>query len=204
VTIIAAAVLWACLSACSVGQGSGEVSGRYVDTLCGIDTPIDYDLDPTFFSADVIEDGGDPVDETRRRLTIRIQRGSYSEAYSDGIWIDVADANAIARGATGVPIPISTAPDALVRMTLYMGETCVSGFPDYRWSVPAILEATSGAITFRAIYAPDVDPTQTEIAFEFTDATFTDRRRPATERSGTMSGNASFFHQRGRPAQTFP
>jgi hypothetical protein len=87
-------------------------------------------------------------------------------------------------------------------MTLYMNQTCQAGFPREFWTVPGVLEAYAGDIVFDAIYAPEIDPDSTEIAARFTHVQFGAPGR--TDRRATMSGEFSFFYQRGRPAQPFP
>lgn len=188
------------VTACSVGQGSGEIGGVVHDALCEVDEP-DYQLGPTFFSADVVEDRGDSA--MGRRLSIRIQRGSFREGDSDGMLVLVRDANEIARTSLGVPIEITGASDAPVQLTLYLNETCESGFPDEFWQIPLVIEAHGGTITFDAIYAPDIDSEATEISAVLTDVLFVDPLRP-DERFARFSGSFRFFYQRGRPAQLFP
>jgi hypothetical protein len=195
-------------AACSVGQGRGWIGGEYHDAACMVDAP-DYQMNPTFFSADVIEDPGAAPGRQRSRLNIRIQRGSYREGDSDGLLLFVRDVNAI-KGSEdlglpsliGVPIPISDASDALVQMTLYMNESCQAGFPREFWTVPGVLEGRRGEIVFDAIYAPDVDPSSTAISAHFTDVEFGVRDRD--DRRAIMSGEFTFYYQRGRPAQPFP
>jgi hypothetical protein len=192
-------------AACSVGTGRGEITGEVHDPGCEIEDP-DYSMDPSFFSADVVEDRGAVADQTRARLTIRIQRGSFREGDSDGIMMLVNDANEIAREieSTGSPvtIPILAGAEAPVQMTLYLNQTCESGFPRDFWQIPALFEGYEGVITFRSIYAPDVFPEVTEIAASFDSAVFRDRA--TGHRSATLSGDFAFQFQRGRPAQPFP
>jgi hypothetical protein len=191
------------LAGCSVGQGRGQISGSYVDRQCMVDVP-DYEMSPTFFSADIVEDRDDVDGMPRKRLTIRVQRGSYREGDSDGLLVFVPDANTIA-GMLGAPIPITGDEDAPVQLTLYMNQTCDSGFPRDFWRIPGVLEAQSGTVIFDAIYAPDVDPTSTEITLRLESVAFLDRESPdPEERMAIMSGEISFFYQRGRPAQPFP
>lgn len=195
-------VLGMLAGACSVGQGSGQIGGVVHDTLCGVEE-ADYQLAPTFFSADVVEDRGDGAGEISRRISMRIQRGSFREGDSDGLLVSVRDANAVARTSLGVPIDITGEPGAPVRLTLYLNQTCESGFPDEFWQIPLVIEAHGGTITFDAIYAPDLDTESTEINGTLTDVLFVDPARPA-ERFALLSGSFRFFYQRGRPAQLFP
>lgn len=188
------------LSACSVGTGRGEVTGSVVDPICEIDEPA-YSLSPDFFGSDIIEDRG-AVGETNQKLNIRIQRGSYRESESDGIIFYVDDTNMVSRALLGVPIAVSSDIDSIVQMTVYLNQTCDSGYPRNFWNVPTIFEAQSGTITFDAIYAPDVDHLATEISAHFENVVFADPGQPG--RAVTLSGEFSFQHQRGRPAQPFP
>lgn len=188
-------------AACSVGNGSGSVSGEIRDLDCELETQA-FSLDPTFFSADVVEDRGSREGEERKRLTLRVQRGSFRESDSDGLTIFIADANALA-GMLGTPIPISSEDSAPLQMTLYLGETCVSGYPVDPRQKASIIEAQEGTIVFDAIYAPDIDGGATEIAFHFENVVFFDDMFPE-DRRATLSGEVEFFYQRGRPAQPFP
>lgn len=197
-----AIALLAC--ACSVGTGTGQLSGSVLDPVCHLDIPA-YSLDPSFFSADVVEDTGDAEDEERRRLTIRIQRGSHREGDSDGLLIFVADANEVARAieASGpASFPVGAGSAAPVQMTVYLNQSCPSGFPDDFRQIPAVFEAYGGTITFDAIYAPDVVADATEITATLEGVTFLDPVR--SDRVVTLSGDFSFQFQRGRPAQYFP
>lgn len=198
---IPAMIAMASLAACSVGSGSGWARGSLRDRACGVDIP-DYSLAPTFFAGDFIEDITDPDGMIRRRLTIRIQRGSYREGASDGIYIYVRDVNEIERAAIGVPIEIRASSDAPVQMIAYFNQTCPFGIPDEYWQIPSVMEAFSGTITFDEIYAPDVDPesTMTRAHFENVELRVPGR----TDRTATLSGEFAFSYQRGRPAQPFP
>lgn len=199
---ILALVVGVVAGACSVGQGAGEIGGVVHDTLCEVEEP-DYQLDPTFFSADVVEDRGDSAGEIARGLSMRIQRGSFREGDSDGLLVLVRDANEIARASLGTPIEITGTADSPVQLTLYLNQTCESGFPDEFWQIPLVIGAHAGTITFDAIYAPDIASDETEISATLTDVLFVDPERP-TERFALFSGTFRFFYQRGRPAQLFP
>lgn len=185
---------------CSVGSGTGFVRGRVQDGACRLDLP-DFSLQPSFFGGDFIEDPTDSDGETRKRLTIRLQRGSYWESASDGVMITIDDVNEIERSMIGVPIPIGAGSDALVQLTLYLNQTCRSG-NDEETQIPSIMEAYGGTITFTEIYAPDVDGSSTQTTATFQDVVLDDPRRD--DRSGLLSGEFSFSYQRGRPAQPFP
>ena len=194
----------ACLvAACSVGVGEGSVTGSVRIDECRLDR-TDFNLAPNFFVAEFV---GDPevIDPTMRlrHLNIRIQRGSWREVDSDGLLVSVADVNDLETNFIDVPIEITDAADAPVGLTLYLGQTCRSGFPDNHWTRSAVLAADSGTIRFSAIYAPGLGDPDNEITATFDDVHFTDWSDP-DGREATLSGAFSFVYQRGRPAQQFP
>lgn len=192
----------ACVAlACSVGQGTGSARGHVVFPECRLDD-AGYDLRPDFFVADFVDDPVNPMGNTRQMLDLRMQRGSYGEWSSDGISMVVRDVDAIAQSQIDTALPVGSGQP--VEMTLYLGQTCPSGVPraDF-FTIPAILSAVSGSIVFHAIYAPDVDPSALHIWADFTDVHFADAESPAT-RYADLTGDLSFFYQRGRPAQHFP
>lgn len=181
----------ALVAGCSVGEGTGSATGPVVAPDCEIDEP-DYALQPTFFSGEV----------TGEQMNIRVQRGSDIEGFSDGMMIHVRDVNEVFNARLGLPITIEDDYRALVQVVLYLNETCKTGFPDEFRSQPLSLAARGGTITFRAIYAPDIEPGATLTEATFEDVEFYDRDSP--ERSATLTGDFSFFYQRGSPAQRFP
>lgn len=203
--------LLALSSACSVGQGSGFVRGEVVDRRCELELS-DWSLNPSFYAADFIEDTFDP-DGSRRRVSIRIQRGSFRDGDSDGITIQIADVNEIERQLVAqreagvetpeVRLPIERASGAQVQMILYLAETCVSGPPNGYFRVPFALEANSGEIVITDVFAPDVDPGDSRFAFRFENTLFESDFDPEGRRA-LIEGEATFFFQRGRPAQGFP
>lgn len=162
-----------------------------------------FDLAPTFFAAEAIEDVSALPGETRRQLYIRAQRGSDKDANSDGIYLFIRDANMVRRELLDRPIPLSNEDDALVRFTLYLNETCPAGFPaDFR-VVPTVLGATGGTIRFQSIYAPDIND-EAAISASFENVVFDDPDLPESRMARLDEGSFSFFYQRGRPAQLFP
>lgn len=198
----AACLLWAC----SVGQGVGEVVGELHIEDCGVATTT-YSMDPTFFTAEFVEDirtrtpGG-----VQNTVVLRIQRGSYREGDSDGLSILLSDVGEIQRTMLGTPIELGSDLDSLAQMTLYANRTCESGFPREFWTVPGVLQATEGFITFSSVHTPGLpDPDGEnvgEFRAEFTDVRFEDVNQPET-RYAVLSGSFAFFYQRGRPAQHF-
>lgn len=199
------------LGACSVGSGIGVVTGEVFDRRCELENTA-FALEPSFFSADFIEDIDDP-DGSRRLVSMRIQRGSYRAGDSDGISLLISDVNAIerelvAQAEAGVAepsleLPIGRGPDAPVQMIFYLAETCVSGPPNGYRNVPFALEALSGRIIFRDVYAPDIESQDTRFAFSFSDVAFAADSDPEGRRA-RLEGDIDFLYQRGRPAQSFP
>jgi hypothetical protein len=198
----AAAFTAVSLLACSIGRGEGSVTGTVRVPSCRL-TDDTFDLGVNFFGAELINDP-ERRDPTRRRerMLIRLQRGTYREADSDGLLISVDDVNEVERELLDVPIEIGTGPDARVRMTLYLGQRCLSGFPDSRWTRSVIMAAQSGTIRFSDIYAPAIGDAEIEIAATFDEVVFSDPAEP--EWSAVLSGAFRFAYQRGAPAQAFP
>jgi hypothetical protein len=188
--------------ACSVGTGEGTITGSVLIEQCRLDE-ADFDLRPSFFAAEFINDPEliDPVDRLRR-MNIRIQRGSGREADSDGLMIAVRDVNEI-EAAIDAPIAIVDEANAMVELTLYLNQQCQAGLPRGRWTRSAILPAVSGTIRFSAIYAPGLGDEDGEITATFDDVAFVDPADPEG-RNATLSGAFTFVYQRGSPAQRFP
>jgi hypothetical protein len=187
------ALLALALAACSVGEGQGELTAAVVvSDFCELEDPA-LDLNPTFFAGEVTLD----------QLVIRVQRGSQVESESDGLIILVRDVNEIKRQRIGLPIPIDSDERSLVQVVLYLNGTCPVGFPDEFGVPPVVLEAASGEITFRHIYAPELDSDSTGIEAEISGVEFADVEMPE-QRHATLDGWFSFFYQRGAPAQRFP
>ena len=191
------------LASCSVGQGTGFAEGRIRLDDCRVDVS-DYSLQPTFFGADYIESPGD-VDGETRMVNLRVQRGSYREGESDGLYVFLRDVNLIGRERIGVPIDLAQVDgeDPLVRFTLYANETCTSGLPVNFWQVPGVLQAVSGTITFDAVRAEGVEGSGDAFIARFENVRFASPNDPE-RRNAELRGAFSFFYQRGAPAQRFP
>ncbi len=193
------------LVACSVGTGEGVFTGSLLVRDCGVEVP-EYSLRPTFFGADYVTNPGAAGGEESPIVTIRVQRGSYREDFSDGLRITIYDVNGIARDQLGQPIALLPVEDGVERpvdVTFYAQQSCDSGYPDEFWRTPAILRAISGTITFHALYAPDLEASNTEIRAEINDVEFASGA-PTTDRHARLTGFFRFFFQRGAPAQSFP
>lgn len=202
--LLAAGAIALIVGACSVGTGTGQLTGSLLLRDCSVDLP-EYSLGPTFFGADYVTNPGAFDGAESPVATIRVQRGSYREDFSDGILVTVYDVNEIARSRLGEAIPLTRIADdreRLVDVTFYAGQTCDAGYPDEFWRTPAVLHAIGGSITFHALHAPDLDGDATEIHAELLDAEFASDR--PDQRHARLSGFFQFFYQRGPPAQGFP
>lgn len=181
------------LAGCSVGGGEGEIGGTVVATdYCGLDT-ADYQLVPSFFSAELVEGS----------MSLRVQRGSALEQFADGLMIVVRDVNDVKERRIGLPITLDGDWLSPVQITLYLNGSCLAGFPSDHRRRAVLMEAVGGTITFDAIYAPDVEPGDPGIEAELDQVVFVDAAMPE-ERHATLSGRFSLFYQRGAPAQRFP
>lgn len=183
----------ACLAVgCSVGEGTGAISGMVTAEGCELPDPP-YELQPSFFVGEVTGDA----------LNLRVQRGSDLEGYADGLVIVVRDVDEVKRDRLGLPIRFEDDAEALVQATLHLNETCPTGFPSFFRTRPYAMMAVGGTITFDAVYAPNLDAGSTLIEARLDGVRFEDREIPE-ERNATLDGTFSFFYQRGSPAQRFP
>ena len=179
--------LGACLlTACSIGHGTGEVSGTVAIPGCLPERP--YELRPTVFFAEA----------TEQVLKIRVQRGSDIEGQSDGISVLVDNAALVKQSLIDQDLPIGVDAAPRVDVTLYLNDTC----PAARDRTPVALSAVSGTIRFGAIYAPKVNEKQVRVAADLTDVRFQDPRDGT--RFAVLSGDFDFLYVRGSPAQRFP
>jgi hypothetical protein len=175
------------LATCSVGHGTGSITGTVNIDGCKEEGP--YSLAPDAFYADTAE----------QLLSIRVQRGGDIEGYSDGIAVLVKDAALIKKQLLGTTIELSARIEPLVGVTAYFNETCFSD----RDKVPVLLEAVSGSIRFDAIYAPLVDKSEVRISATLDSVMFRDVERP-NQRWAQLGGSFDFLYVRGAPAQHFP
>jgi hypothetical protein len=173
------------LAACSVGHGEGDIYGRVDVADC--DTTARYELNPTAFFAQDVED----------LLRIRVQRGSDLEVRSDGLAVLVSDASRLKREFLGQAIDVA-GDDPDVNVSVFLNESCPPG----RDRTPVALGAVSGTIRFDAIYAPRVDDDEVQIRAVLENVRFEDPRN--AERSAELSGFFDFLYVRGSPAQRFP
>ncbi len=173
---------------CSVGQGEGEISGRVQAPGCGLSPDDTYEMNPTFFAGEVIEE----------QFIVRVQSISDFEDKTDGVIISVSDAARVQQEFLNTPMPLGdTEAEVPIRAVFYANETCKVE----RRETPVAYSAVSGSITFENIHAPRVsDIRETTATFS---GRFEDSASP-NERYAELVGYFSFLYTRGRPAQRFP
>jgi hypothetical protein len=126
---IAACVAAALAPGCSLGEGSGSVSGVLDVPLCWSG---DFDLKPDFFAA---------VPSSSGALQIRIQNGGDFETFSDGVAIQVDDVGKV----RGDPLPDGTQRPNLLKTALSVGlspAVTPPGVPVKAVANPPIVHAT--------------------------------------------------------------
>jgi hypothetical protein len=205
----AMALLLAAVSACSLGDGEGELETDKLTVEGCWNGP--FRLDPDFFA-------GVPF---RNSLTIRMQHGGDVEDVSDGALILVDDIAAVRTRLQSDPAPtfrvalppsvvppgspIVPDPDpALVHLTLYLHRAC--------HAQNAALYAVDGTMTFRSIFNGNINESNSEEKLteaEFSDVAIGDPRNrvqggDAVRDVSHIRGRLKFYFQRGQPAQPFP
>jgi hypothetical protein len=200
--LVAAAVSLAGLG-CTTGEGEGSVTSDQLFVEGCWNGP--FDLAPTFFAA---------LPTGQNSLIIRVQRGDDFEEVSDGLAVLVNDLEAV-RASLGVPlevgIPRGVSPPGVpieldsdppkVNLTLYLHDTC--------HLQNGAIYSIEGDITFQSIFSGD--PSESNAEDRLTEATFSatfaDPRKlveSASAPTSLVSGDFSFYFQRGQPAQSFP
>lgn len=167
-----------------MGEGEGEIDGQIALKDCNKQGT--YHLDPNFFSAEPREE----------RLDILLQHGSDLQIRSDGMFIYIDDASALQNDMLEQPL---TVDDGLWEAVLFLNETC----PVERRKTPVSLYATSGTITFNAIYAPEEDKDAVSIDAVL-DALHFENSETPDDNYADLSGYFRFIYNRGKPAQRFP
>lgn len=198
------------LNACAQGEGQGFARGEVSIPACQLSGTRDLQL--SHFLGNVIVDQGQKENNDTRLFAIRIQKGSFQEMDSDGISILVKDSAKLRREQLNTPIVLDGNRQGPVQMTLFLGETCRSGFPRNYYTQPVIMDAVSGTITFNEIYAPDVDPNNLLTRASFENVRFApfEQTEPGQREPGQpdtfalISGSFSFVYQRGSPGQRVP
>jgi hypothetical protein len=212
----------AAFAACSVGAGTGDVTGSMYVPGCKTDL-THYDMQPNFFGAVYATS---QAGASASQLLIRIQRGGDLTEFTDSLVIEVDDVDAVeaqiaAAGSAGATFDVGeyqrppgsapSVPPPLVRVVMSLRGSC--GTPKFLPSDPAnvAMEAVGGTVTFTSILHGDPnsrDVDSKRIAGSF-DVTLADPRQttstPAASRlSGTLTGDFKFIYEAGGPAQPFP
>lgn len=216
VVVVAAAL--GPLAGCSLGQGEGVVRS---ESLYAADCWLhnSYDLQPDFFAAVPY----------RQTLQIRVQRGSDLQEVSDGFAVQVDDVDLI-RSQLGKPVCLSlpagvVAPGSLpIRPDPLVDAVCGGQYPVHAalylqsscHNQNTVLYAISGTIVFDALFSGD--PNEDQGAEKYTSARFEEvvigdphdappsasaDQIPDDKRS-KLTGNFSFYFERGQPGQPFP
>lgn len=175
------------LAACSVGHGTGELEGTLKIEGCRREGR--YALVPNAFFAQAVEN----------LLKIRVQRGGDFEVYSDGVAVLVEDSSQLKREYLNTDIDVAADSEPRVSLTAFFNDTCPPG----RDKTPVVLQAVTGTIRFRSVYAIKVDPHDVRIRAELSAVRFEDESDPSG-RWAELSGEFDFLYVRGSPAQRFP
>jgi|SRR5450755_1348342 hypothetical protein len=193
---------------CTVGQGTGDVKSDHLYVNDCWNGP--FDLEPDFFGAN--PDNG-------VALMIRVQRGDNIEDVSDGLDVLVNDLQDVRKqlntpisvgmppgvSPPGVPITFNPTPPK-VSLALYLHNSCHQQI--------GTIYSVSGTITFSSLFSGDLNEASSENRLTdafFTDVSFADPRELAaaadtaaqTAVTSLVSGNFSFYFQRGQPSQPF-
>jgi len=131
---------------CVVGAGSGSAKGPLWIEGClegkpygTPDDPADFDLAPTFFAGEPIEDFADT--NPTNRLIIRMQRTGNEPQISDTLFFDIPDSGKVAdclRGRTVAACPIGIRGAASSAQTAWTTRTSRRGAdPSARTVSPA-------------------------------------------------------------------
>lgn len=191
---------------CTVGEGQGEVTSERLYVEDCWNGP--FDLNPDFFAVN-------PYRE--ESLLIRLQAGDDIEEFSDGLIVIVNNLQSlrarlgqdvevgVPAGVTPPGVPPAGDPDpAEVSLSLYLHKTCHTQI--------GTIYSISGSIRFDSLFSGDINESSSEDRLtqgSFT-ASFADPRllAPYSEAdpalvTSEVSGNFSFFFQRGQPAQPF-
>ena len=171
---------------CHPGAGTGQITGNITIGDCDLSN-AQITINPDFFGAEI----------SGSALLLIVQHGSDLQIVSDGIFIDVANAANVATMSIGEPIAFSSADPAAVSLSLTLNATCPA------IDMPVVLRATSGTITFDAIYAPTIDSNAQQISAHLSNVRVVDSGFPTT-RFGLINGQFEFTYTRGRPAQHYP
>jgi hypothetical protein len=203
------------LAGCSLGQGTGTAAGELFVEPCTDSSsigergvPAPFDLRPSYFVADLVNDLQRP--EPKNRVFIRIQATGNVINEADGIFLSVADARQV---ALGIGQPLEVGPVSNVRGTLILRQSCPRA--------PVQMEL-DGTATFSFFGREDLGAeVPVDYRVQFGDriaATFdfavVDRRviglgglggvSPSPSVGGRLAGDFDFVVRQGRAAQAYP
>lgn len=188
---------------CTVGDGKGNVRADRLYVQGCWNGP--FDLKPDFFAANPYR---------QEALLIRVQRGDNNQEASDGLTVIVNDLDKVKQAlGTAIPVglppgvappgqPLTGAEAPLVNLSLYLHQTC--------HEQNSATYAVGGTITFTSIFSGD--PNEKDTAERLTEASFAVHLADPRELIGAedpaavtsdVTGDFSFFFQRGQPAQPF-
>jgi hypothetical protein len=208
------ALLFATISGCHLGDGTGAVAGTLYVRNCTTDSdfgsagaPVPFDLHPTFFVADLIDDFA--REHPMNRVQIRVQSTGLRVEGADVFYVDVASTYDVAI-ALGQALQITLSSN--VRASLVLNTTC----PDAEVEI-----GLAGTLTFTQFGSAGTGPIPNDFRLSFGDpiaAAFSldivDRRaialggqstvplQPAV--GGHLDGNFAFVIRQGLTAQAYP
>ena len=204
-------VVAALATACSVGNGTGDV--KATNLFAANCWKGGFDLKPDFFAAVPF----------RNTLYIREQRGSDFQGVSDGVTIlvdDLADTRTNhLNQALPVSLPRGVAPPGVapgvlcgancgngVHLTFFLLHSC--------FNENTALYAVSGTITFKHLFSGD--PNESDAAQKLSEGSFdvmvanpqdvvaSGPNAGTIPNQSELTGTFRFFFERGQPAQPFP
>jgi hypothetical protein len=174
-------------TSCAKGSGEGSAVGQVWAPDCGL-VGQPFSLDPDFFAMQ--------PSTSVEIIDIRVQRGSESPSFSDGISVFIRNPEMVKEDMLGVEIPFGGLA-APVEMTLYLNATC----PGLA-RIPVVYAAVSGTIRFDELFVPWLDNETQLTEAVFTNVELVDNKDP-DERRALIDGEFSFLFEVGQPVQFF-
>ncbi len=213
------------LAACQVGSGVGTVDGTLYIRQCAqraavgatsvgttysigeADAPSAYDMKPTYFVAEAVDDFSRLY--PHNRLNIRVQSDGARIEQADVLFVNIASLYEV---ALALHQPVEVGPNTNVRATLSLNQAC---------PMPEVTPALQGSITFE--HLGKADPARVPIDFR---VSFEERITASFDlnvidiRAATLGGVGSvrvdpavgghltgwfdFIVRQGQSAQSFP
>jgi hypothetical protein len=147
---------------CTVGSGSGSATGPLwiVGCLEGENfgspppgAPKDFDLNPTFFAGEPIEDIADGPHINR--IIIRMQRNGNGVEVNDTLYIDIPDSGKVARCVRGRTVGGVPDYDATTTGSIYTVDPYTTDATGAPVTLPPWCQWTAGATFPRINVVPD-------------------------------------------------